>query len=294
LIKDLEIRLQEAKDLKAKLTARIASSQTAINDNNTKIVSIRTTIDQINVKIRTFKDSRDALSKSAFALEVDVQRARTDLSIAQAREKTFFDQIRDFQVQIAAQQRRLVNDDLSKLRVIINNLKNFIPQIQNQINSEYYNCYGAGRVETITTGSFFVYVIKRESFVQYIQNAYGQSVSFPSLITSGDYRLQIVDPFSRIWTSKFGYPFTADTKGAASFSCLNGGNFSQLGWGKISSVTNDGFIVNDANGKGVKLTVGTCSKIEATSELPRVGQTLAWRGSASGNSGYYLQSATCW
>jgi hypothetical protein len=45
LIKELETRLQEAKDLKANLTASIASSQAAINDNNTKISNIRATID---------------------------------------------------------------------------------------------------------------------------------------------------------------------------------------------------------------------------------------------------------
>ena len=183
---------------------------------------------------------------------------------------------------------------MRKLRDLINNLNNSIPQIQNQINREYYYCYGAGKVETITTGSVIVYVVKGEAFGKYIQNAYGQSVGAPSLRTSDDYRLQIVDPFSRIWTSKFGYPSAAGAKGAASFSCLNGGNASQSGWGTISSVTNDGIIVNDANGKGVKLTVGTCSRVEATSELPRAGQTLAWRGSPSGNGGYNLHSATCW
>jgi hypothetical protein len=45
LIKDLELRLQEAKDLKANLTASIAASQAAINENNAKIANIRATID---------------------------------------------------------------------------------------------------------------------------------------------------------------------------------------------------------------------------------------------------------
>jgi len=85
---------------------------------------------------------------------------------------------------------------LRKLRDLINNLNNSIPQIQNQINREYYYCYGAGKVEAITTGSVIVYVVKGEAFGQYIQNAYGQSVGAPSLRSSQDYRLQIVDPFS--------------------------------------------------------------------------------------------------
>ena len=160
LIKDLETRLQEARNLQANLAASIVAAQAAINDNNTKIANIRATIDEINAKIRALQDTRDALSKSANSLEVDVQRARTDLSVAQAKDQTYLDQIREFQRLINAQQPRLVDDDLRKLRDLINNLNNSLPKIQNQINREYYYCYGAGKVETINTGSVVVYVVK--------------------------------------------------------------------------------------------------------------------------------------
>jgi cell division protein FtsB len=268
LIKDLENRLQEAKDLQTSLAASIAASQAIINDNNTKIANIRNTIDEINAKIRNLRDTLDALNKSANTLEVDVSRARTDLSVAQAKDKTYGDQIKDFQNQINVQTPKLVDDDLKKLRVLIDNLNNTIPQIQNQINREYYYCYGAGKVDTVTTGSVIVYVVKGEAFGHYIQNAYGQTVSAPTVVSGIDYRLQVVDPFSRIWTAKYGYPLangarTAGT-GSGSFSC-QGGNSGSSGWGTISSVSNDGFWVNDASGKSVKLSVGTCSRVESTS-----------------------------
>lgn len=68
MIKDLENRLQEAKDLQTSLAASIAASQAIINDNNTKIANIRNTIDEINAKIRNLRDTLDALNKSANTL----------------------------------------------------------------------------------------------------------------------------------------------------------------------------------------------------------------------------------
>lgn len=68
MIKDLENRLQEAKDLQTNLAASIAASQAIINDNNTKIANIRNTIDEINAKIRNLRDTLDALNKSANTL----------------------------------------------------------------------------------------------------------------------------------------------------------------------------------------------------------------------------------
>ncbi len=109
------------------MTASIAAAQAAINDNNSKIANIRATIDEINAKIKALQDTRDALSKSANSLEVDVQRARTDLSVAQANDQNYLDQIREFQRLINVQQPRLVDDDLKKLRDLINNLNNSLP-----------------------------------------------------------------------------------------------------------------------------------------------------------------------
>jgi len=146
LIRDIQTRLQDAKDLRDSLTASIAANTALIKDNNTKIANIRVSIDEVNAKIRGLKDTLDGLNKAANTLEVDVQRARTDLSVAQAKDKVFADQIKDFQNQITVQQPRLRDDDLLKLRTLITNLTLTLPQIQNQINREYYYCYGAGKV----------------------------------------------------------------------------------------------------------------------------------------------------
>lgn len=311
MIKDLEAKLQDAKDTKAALESSISNSQNVINDNNTKISNIRTTIADINAKIKSLQDTADRLKRDANTQEVDLERARTDLSVAQVKDNNLANDIKNLKDRIAAEQPKLVDDDLKKLRTIIDNLNRSLPTIQSQIDREYYYCYGAGKVETVTTGNTIVYVIKGEAFGQYIDSAYGQGVFAPGLRTSGDYRLQVVDPFSSIWTAKFGYPTAVNVRGGAGsypgtgsgsgsgsgwadFSCLSGSGSASSGRGTVTSVSNDGIVINDANGKPVTLRVGSCSRIESTTSLPKAGQNLAWKGVPSSKGGYNLLTGTCW
>jgi hypothetical protein len=198
------------------------------------------------------------------------------LSVATVKDNKFADDIKGFKDRINAQQPKLVDDDLTKLRTLIANLNATLPNVQAAIDREYYYCYGAGKVETVTTGSVIVYVVKGEAFGQYITNAYGQSVGAPQLRTGDDYRLQVVDPFSQIWTAKFGYPSAARgrgsgfgsgsgagwTAGSGDFSCLGGlSGGSSSGSGVITGINNDGFEVKDVNGRPVSLRIGSCSRI---------------------------------
>ncbi len=266
LIKDLEARLQEARDTRAALQASITASENLIRDNQRKIDTIKSTIADINAKIKGLNDTADNLKRQANTLEVDLERARTDLSVAKVKDEKLANDIRNFQDQINAQQPKLVDDDLRNLRTIITNLNAVIPKINDAINREYYYCYGAGKVSTETVGSVIVYVVKGEAFGQYIQTAYGQSVAAPQLRSDGpDFRLNLVDPYSQIWTAKFGYPTLANKAGInagvfpGDFSCLNAGGNS--GSGRISAVNADGFVVNDTNGNGVRLNIGSCSRV---------------------------------
>ena len=259
LIKDLENRLRDARDQQAALEASIAASEAIIKGNNDKIANIRTTIAEINAKIKSLQDTLDKLKRLANSSEVDLERARTDLSVALVKDTNWGKDIKDLQAQINAQQPKLVDDDLKKLRTLIANLNSSLPQIQSEIDREYYYCYGAGKVDTVKTGNVIVYVVKGEAFGQYIQNAYGQSVGAPQLRTGDDYRLQVVDPFSKIWTAKFGYPSNAGSQGG-NFSCLNN-NSGSTGRGTISGVSADGFTVKDGAGKSVKLGFGSCSRV---------------------------------
>lgn len=305
LIKDLESRLQDARDTKAALEASISASDAIIRDNNAKISNIRTTIAEINAKIKSLQDTADRLKRDANLLEVDLERARTNLSVAKVKDNRYSDDIRALKDRIAQEQPKLVDDDLSKLRTIVENLNRIIPNIQSEIDREYYYCYGAGKVQIETTGSTLVYIIKGEAFGQYIDNAYGQRVAAPGLRTGADYRLKVVDPFSAIWTSKFGYPNAVGgaTRGGAgagagaagfkSFSCLPTGSTSS-GSGVINKISGTGIEIKDAKGNNVSLNIGACSRMESTTSVPQVGQNLVWRGAPSSNGGFDLFGATCY
>lgn len=185
-----------------------------------------------------------------------------------------------------------------------------IPNINGDINREYYYCYGAGKVETQTVGSTVVYVVRGEAFGQYLQTAYGQSVGAPNVATGNDYQLRVVDPFSPIWTAKFGYPTLAGGVAGGAVGGVSGGwgrggcggaafgvgagSSVPGGWGTIAGVNADGFVVRDVKGNTVNLNIGGCSRIESTSELPAVGQSVAWRGTPSSAGGYSIYAATCW
>lgn len=100
LIKDLEARLKDARDQKAALEASIAASEALIKDNNAKIANIRTTIAEIQAKIKNLQDTIDRLRRDANTLEVDLERARTNLSVAQVQDRNFADDIRNLQNRI--------------------------------------------------------------------------------------------------------------------------------------------------------------------------------------------------
>jgi hypothetical protein len=169
------------------------------------------------------------------------------------------DTINRLRARLADQQQKAPSDMLVRLRTIVDNLNNNIPSINNDINREYYYCYGAGKVDTQSTGSVIVYVVKGEAFGQYLQNAYGQSVGAPRLTTGSDYRLQIVDPYSQVWTAKYGYPTLAEN-GGTGFSCISEGSM-QTGSGRITSINSDSIVVSGNDGRSVSLAVGGCSRI---------------------------------
>jgi hypothetical protein len=64
-------------------------------------------------------------------------------------------------------------------------------------------------------------------------------------------RLNVVDPFSPIWTSKFGLGYQSGSQGSSSeFSCLgdSSGNVS-TGQGRISSIQGNQVVISGQDGR---------------------------------------------
>lgn len=181
---------------------------------------------------------------------------------------------------------------------MIATLKKFIPSVQAEIDRHYYYCYGEGSVEVTKTGNTVVYIVKGERFGDYLRNQYGAGNATPSLRQLGSLELRRVDIFSNVWSARYGYPFPESALGGSdltisgSFSCVDGGN-SLKGYGTIYEIGAD-FIGVETDGIKSKLHLGSCSRVESVSELPIIGQNIAYTAVSSYADGYNLHQATCW
>lgn len=181
-----------------------------------------------------------------------MERARTNLSTARVKDNKLANDIRKYQSRIEQLQPNVRDDVLRNLRAIVSNLNKVLPSINSDINREYYYCYGAGKVETINTGNTVVYVVRGDAFGQYISNLYG--VNMTNQFGSNDsLRLNVVDPFSPIWTSKFGLSYSNGQGGQGSsseFSCLGDSSGSvSTGQGRISSIQGNQVVVSGQDGR---------------------------------------------
>ena len=93
-------------------------------------------------------------------MEVQVERLRTDIAVAQNKADKYRDQIRDLQNRIDVERKKTSTADLDDLNEMIATLKGFIPTVQSEIDRHYYYCYGEGSVEVEQTGSVVVYIVR--------------------------------------------------------------------------------------------------------------------------------------
>ena len=181
---------------------------------------------------------------------------------------------------------------------MIDALNKALPNIIREIDRQYYYCYGEGAVNVEETGDVVVYIVRGESFGNYLLSVYGQSVKADHL-TRAQYRLHRYDIFSPIWIATFGYPMVTDAFDSSDFSfngdftCLQPSR-AETGYGKITHIEGNTVKV-DRQGREEVLHLGACSRIEGVAErLPAVGQNIAFKGVPSSAGGYNIYGATCW
>ena len=131
-----------------------------------------------------------------------------------------------------------------------------------------------------------------------MRNQYGAGTVTNSLRQLGTLELRRVDIFSEVWSARYGYPFPGASLGgngldiSGSFSCVDQGE-TVKGRGSIYAI-GAGYIEVDSGHGRSRLNLGSCSRIESTSELPVIGQQIAYTAVASHADGYNLHQATCW
>ena len=246
------------------MEASIKKSEGIIDANDKRIAEARKEIRKIEKEIAHLQDLADKLRGKYTALEIKVERLRTDISVAEAKEDKINAEIDRNIDRINFEKKKIAQDELDDLRHMIKKLKELVPTTENEIDRHYYNCYGDGSVQVEKTGSVTVYIVRGESLGPYLHKAYGKSVKVPAL--KRDIPFHKVDIFGPAWTNKFGYPFVdTSLKGrgfefGGDFTCLKPSE-SYKSYGIIDRVESGAIHVKEHDGKDVKLHVGACSRI---------------------------------
>ena len=126
-------------------------------------------------------------------------------------------------------------------------LKTLIPGIEREIDRQYYFCYGEGAIEVSQTGSVVVYIVRGESFGNYLLATYGLQVKGLARV---NYNFHRIDIFSAIWVNRFGYPFgnsafsSNDFSFAGDFTCLNPSSVRK-GRGIITGISANSITIED-------------------------------------------------
>ena len=296
IIRDLENQLKAARNRKEALEVSIKRSEAVIAENDKKIDEARAKIRDLEDEIRRLRDKADSLRAKYTELEIKVERLRTDISVAEAKEDKINAEIDRNINRINFEKKKIAQDELDDLNRMIRVLKELVPTTENEIDRHYYYCYGEGAVQVEKTGGVVVYIVKGERFGDYIHNAYGKSVKVAAV--RGDVHFRRVDVFGPAYTNKYGYPFAGNLDGNElsfknDFSCLNP-SAARHGYGTISAIEAEYIHVSSHDGRKIRFRVGACSRIEAITDVPKVGQNFYYTGVPSGADGYNLYAASCW
>lgn len=130
----------------------------------------------MEAEIRDLRDQLDSLRLEVNTLEIQVERLRTDIAVAEAKKDQWENQIDEYTDRINIERKKLADDELKDLEDMIEVLKKLIPTTEAEIDRHYYNCYGDGAVEVEQTGSVLVYIVRGERVNEYIHQAYGDDV----------------------------------------------------------------------------------------------------------------------
>lgn len=296
-IRDLENRLAVARDQRAALQASIKASQDLIADNDKKIADARRKIEALEDEIAKLTAEVDRLRKKYNDLEIEVERLRTEISIAETKADQYRADIAILQDRINQERKRIRPEELDDLNEMITTLKRLIPTVQGEIDRHYYYCYGDGSVSSTANTGVLVYIVEGERFGDYLHQQYGTNIRAPQL--SQNVRLQQVNIFDGRWVDLYGYPVPDASLGgdsfdiAGSFGCLSPSRAVKAG-GTITDIGADYIGVSGYDGSSHRLNLASCSRVESTSELPTVGQNIAYVGVPSGAQGYNLYQASCW
>ena len=179
-IKDLRNRLQLAEERKAFLEASIVEATQQIAENTQAIDDAMASIADLEKTIKELRDKADALRAKTTSLEVMVERIRDDVNVAQKKADAINEKIAEYKDQIAAQEKLLVTDDLKLLQDQIVVLKKIQITVEEEVNRQYFYCYGDGAFTIEKTGTVTVYIIRGEALKLFLKTLMASALMMSS------------------------------------------------------------------------------------------------------------------
>ena len=324
-ISELEQQLAAARQRRAFLQAEITSSLAAIAENDQRILNDQNAITQLQNIINDLQGQADILRIRSSSLETQVERVRSNLASAQVQADNIDAQIAQNTDAINKQKKYLVNGDLNALKSQIATLKSLERDVDQEVNRQYYFCFGKGAFSVAKTGDVVVYIIAGNAFPALLENTYGVSFadltcctdqsagvsSNPKANLPSEIKLTTTDIFSEEFTKNNGHalnPVVVDKvvdgtsvkeidSFSGDFSCvMNDASQESAGRGVIVACNGNQYTVrNYAHNTPTDniVNVASCTIIMSTTKVPRVGMNMAYTGS-NRNGATHANMVTSW
>ncbi len=76
---------------------------------------------------------------------------------------------------------------------------------------------------------------------------------------------------------------------------MSNGGAGSSGRGTITGISSGTITVSDGSGQTIELGLAPCSRLESTTQVPKSGQNILWKGRNSGSKNKYtLETGTCY
>lgn len=159
-INSIQTRIRDLQTKQNSIQGIIDKGEAAITTNDRSIADIRVRIDGLRTQIQRFTDQGDTFRSEVKDLEVRVGRLRTDISVNDAKRAVLLRENIELNDRIAIERKKVVPDQLSLLNDMVVALKNFVPNVQAEIDRHYYYCFGDGKVQVKNAGGVVIYIVR--------------------------------------------------------------------------------------------------------------------------------------
>lgn len=276
-----------------------------------RLKEVQTEIAGLDLRIKNILADKDKLKNISNNLEREVDQIKARISLNEKREADLINKITDYKIQISGQQLKLEPSELNNINDMIVLLSGEVKNIRQRIDQLDLQCNGVVDIKvTSLTSNDLVYNFNPTQFQSYFNGFYGIN-AYSNFIqvykdVAGPLNVYGYNIFSDQWAQTYGKPYETDVQLAytnglitdysfsSDFQCSN---YQSLinGSGKINNISGNLVLVADRDGKIFELQLGACSRINGVNQqMPKVGNSIEWRGVKNYDTKYFIHTATCY